>query len=100
MGAQAGGLALEFEKEAGWIMLNPDTDTPGVPSYLCSIQMRWGKVTLHFSTSMYTCFLETVNPSNAWVASDGIIQLLARATPVLFARISVVVTVPLAAQNV
>lgn len=55
-GSHAGGLALEFEKEADWRMLNPDTDTPGVPSYLSSIQMRWGKVTIPFYTSIF-CLL-------------------------------------------
>lgn len=55
-GSHAGGLALEFEKEADWRMLNPDTDTPRVPSYLSSIQMRWGKVTIPFYTSIF-CLL-------------------------------------------
>lgn len=38
-----------------------------------------------------------MNPSNAWVASDIIIHLMATASPVLFMNVW---TVPLTAQNV
>lgn len=100
VGAHAGGAfpssgrALEFE-EAQWRTLNPSIDTVGVPS----AWSKWDGVKSQYLSLLlcFTCFPGKVNPSNAWVASDVIIQLVATASPVLFMNVW---TVPLTAQNV
>ena len=92
VGAHAGGAfpasghALQFEKEAQWRTLNPGIDTVGVPS----AWSKWDGVKSQYLSLLprFTCFPGKVNPSNAWVASDVVTQLMATASPVLFMKMS------------